>query len=363
MRVLLLGPWPPPNGGIQTNIAAIRDLLLRRGHECRVINLHRHRTGREAGVYHPTSAAETLRLIAMLPYDIAHLHIGGGLPPRLLGLAAVCGLMPGARSVLTFHSGGYATSPEGGTARPATLRGFVFRCFDRVIAVNPEIARLFERFGVERDRIRLIYPHVLPSEPWRSEMPERLRAFYAAHSPVLITVGLLEPEYDLPLQIEALGRIRERRPDAGLVIAGEGSLERELRARIAAKPWAEHILLYGDLPHAATLRAMCDASALLRTTLYDGDSVAVREALHMSTPVIATDNGMRPAGVRLVAAGDLAALCAEVDRCLRDQKPQRHISAEDPEANIEAVLKLYEEIAPERVRVAAGRHAGAGERF
>ena len=47
---------------------------------------------------------------------------------------------------------------------------------------------------------------------------------------LLLTVGLLEPEYDLPLQIDVLGQVRERYPEAGLIIAGSGSLEQLLRA-------------------------------------------------------------------------------------------------------------------------------------
>ncbi|HWR49573.1 MAG TPA: glycosyltransferase family 4 protein [Bryobacteraceae bacterium] len=343
MRVLQLGPWPPPNGGVQTNIVAIREMLLRRGHECMVINLHRHRTGREAGVYHPANARETLALLRSLQYDIIHLHIGGGLPARLLALAGVCAAMPGARSVLTFHSGGYATSPEGRAARPLSARGLVFRRFDRIIAVNQEIVRLFERFGVAPGRIRLIHPYALPTEAPTAELPERARTFFAAHSPVLVTVGLLEPEYDLGLQIDALGRIRQRHPNAGLLIAGAGSREAALKIQIAARPWRDHVLLYGDLPHEAVLRTIWDAAVFLRTTLYDGDSVAVREALHFGTPVVATDNGMRPEGVRLFPVGNLDALCGRIEQALTEPR-HREIQHSAARANIEAVLDLYERL-------------------
>lgn len=347
MRVLQLGPWPPPNGGVQTNIVAIREMLLRRGHECMVVNLHRHRTGREPGVYHPTNAKETLALLRSLRYDVIHLHIGGGVPARLLALAAVCATMPGARSVLTFHSGGYATSPEGRAARAMSTRGFVFRRFDRIIAVNQEIVRLFERFGVPSGRIRLIHPHALPASVSNAALPERARAFFAAHSPVLVTVGLLEPEYDLGLQVDALGRIRRQYPNAGLLIAGSGSREAGLRSEIAARSWGEHVLLYGDMPHEAALSAIRDASVFLRTTLYDGDSVAVREALHLGTPVIATDNGMRPEGVRLFPVGDIDALCAAIEQALSEPR-HRQIRPGAAEANIEAVLSLYEELSAAR---------------
>ncbi|MGE5487986.1 MAG: glycosyltransferase family 4 protein [bacterium] len=342
MRVLQLGPWPPPNGGVQTNLVAIRSLLLRKGHGCEVINLHRHRTGRDSGVHHPTTAAGILRLLSTLRFDIVHLHIGGGLPARLLSLAAVCTSLPRARSVLTFHSGGYAKSPDGRTAGPRTVRGLVFGRFDRIIAVNAEIARLFARFGVPDARIRLIPPHPLPAAPPEAALPGPIRAFFDAHSPVLVTVGLLEPEYDLGLQIEALGRIRARYPNAGLVIAGAGSLEESLKANIASRTYAEHILLCGDVPHPVALRLIHEAAVFLRTTLHDGDSVAVREALHLGTPVVATENGMRPEGVRLIAAGDAAGLCARVGQCLAAPRPPSR--KEDPEANIGAVIALYEEL-------------------
>ena len=139
-------------------------------------------------------------------------------------------------------------------------------------------------------------------------LPERLAAFLGSHSPALLTVGLLEPEYDLPMQIDLMAEILQRYPRAGLLIVGSGSLEESLRAHIAAKPYRDHVVLYGDMPHALTLRATQECDLLLRTTLYDGDSISVREALYIGTPVIATDNGMRPEGVYLIPPSDSARL-------------------------------------------------------
>ena len=77
-----------------------------------------------------------------------------------------------------------------------------------------------------------------------------------------------------------------------------------------------HILLAGDVPHDVTLRAIEQSDALLRTTLYDGDSICVREALHLGTPVIATDNGMRPLGCDLFPAEDLDGLLDVIEKRL-----------------------------------------------
>ncbi len=344
MRVVLLGPYPPPHGGVQTNLMAIRGFLLERGVQCAVINLHRFRGGQGEAVFHPTGALETLRLLISLRADVIHLHIGGDLTPRLLGLCLACCVMPRSKAVLTFHSGGYPSSEAGRSAGRRTLRGFIFRRFDGIVAVNPEIAKMFVRFGVPRGRVRMIAPHALPPAPPRTEMPDRLCEFFDAHSPVLLSVGLLEREYDLPLQIEALGTIRERFPNAGLALIGAGSLEADLQRRIAAQPWAPHILLCGDVPHRGTLAAIAGADALLRTTLYDGDSVSVREALHLGTPVIATDNGMRPAGVQLIPASDAAALCLAVGDCLKAPRKQQAAAKEAGQENVEAVYKLYREL-------------------
>src|SRR5438045_4808816 len=158
MKVLLLGPYPPPHGGVQTNLVALRRYLRARGERCAVINLTQHRRADADDVYYPQSALELIRLLWRLPYDIVHYHLGGNVTPRLLGLSLVCCLLPGRRAVLTFHSGGYPASPAGRTARPLRLRGFVFRRFARIIAVNEAIADMFRRFGIAPDKLRLIQP-------------------------------------------------------------------------------------------------------------------------------------------------------------------------------------------------------------
>lgn len=340
MTVIQLGPYPPPHGGVQTNLVAIREYLRANGHSAPVVNLTRFRRPDADGVFYPRSAPGLARLLWRMPADIVHLHFGGDLTLRLLSLALFCSCLPGRKTVLTFHSGGYPASPAGRSAGRWTLRGFVLRRIDGLIAVNAEIAALFRRFGVPQSRIRTILPFVVnPPDP-AVPLPGRLAEFLAAHRPALLTVGLLEPEYDLPLQIDCMAGILERYPRAGLVIVGAGSLEMELRSRIASKSYADRILLYGDMPHADTLRAILESDALLRTTLYDGDSVSVREALYIGTPVIATVNGMRPAGVRLVPMSNSERLRDAVFELLAEPGA-RHPTAGDGQENIRAVIEFY----------------------
>jgi len=346
MRVLQLGPFPPPHGGVQTNLGAIREYLRRRQIPCAVINITRHRKEDADEVYYPDNAFELVRLLYKLRFDIVHLHLGGNLTNRLLALSLVCCLRPGARSVLTFHSGGYHGSPEGQSARPGTLRGFVLRRFDRLIGVNQQIVELFHKFGVPPERTRFIAPHAFSNSTetaGEDRLPASIEDFLARHSPVFSTVGLLEPEYDLQLQIEVMESILAKHPKAGLIIVGAGSLEPELRTQIASKPYASEILLYGDLAHHYTMQVIARSDAFLRTTHYDGDSVSVREALYLGTPVIASDNGMRPEGVRLIPGRDKAALENEIEACLEEGGGRVQGGAPD-EGNLEAVLQVYREL-------------------
>ena len=347
LGVLQLGPYPPPWGGIQTHLVALRQFLLERGIPCAAINLTRFRKAEGDGVYYPTSALGVARLLLRRSYPIIHLHVGGNMTGRLLGLSLFCSLLPRRRTVLTFHSGGYPSSAAGRAAGPRSLRGVVFRRFDRVIAVNPAIVELFARFGLDRDRVRLISPFAIHEPAPATALPGRLRDFCAVHRPLLVTVGLLEPEYDLPLQVDVLGDVRERFPKAGLVILGSGSLEEPLRAYIRAKPYAANVLLYGDAPHAVTLRAIADGDLLLRTTWYDGDSISVREGLHVGTPVIATDNGMRPEGVVRIPAREPTALLNAITDQLTASVPSRHGPGGGSDGNLQAVVDLYAECARE----------------
>lgn len=340
LRVLLLGPYPPPHGGVEISLASLREFLHRQEVCCEVINLTRHRKEEAAGVYYPATAMQVVRLLLKKKTEIVHMHIGGNVSWRLLGLGLVCSLLPCRKLVLTLHSGGYPSSPAGKAARPISLRGFLFRRFDGLIGVNQELVDMFVNFGVSPEKIRLILPSSLPARVPEIALPETISKFFATHSPVLLTVSGLEREYDLPSQIEALGCLRKKITGAGLLIVGAGSLEAEIRDRIKATHYADHILLAGDIFHEAVLRIMSLSDILLRTTLYDGDSIAIREAMHFGLPVIATDNGMRPEGVNLIPVADQTALCQAIWQTL-DQPRMRQESPGAETTNLRRVIDFY----------------------
>ena len=346
MKILQLGPYPPPHGGVQTHVMALVDFLRERGINCDVVNLTRFRKPSENGIYYPSNAFSVVRHLVSHRYDIIHLHIGGRIWPRQLGLILACSALPNIKFVFTFHSGGYPSSPEGRSAHAGSLRAFALRRFDRLIAVNEEIAQFFRALGVDAQRIHVISPFLGfgPNSLRQSPLPAQVEDFFATHSPMLISVGGLEPEYDVGLQIKALGILRARHPNVGLLVAGSGSLDEAVRKEASLLPYAEHVLLSGDLAHGITLQALQRSDVMLRTTWYDGDAISVREALHFGIPVIATDNGMRPEGVRLIPARDLDALVAAVDEILTSPPARVHVPSGESDRNLAEVLSVYEQL-------------------
>jgi glycogen synthase len=159
----------------------------------------------------------------------------------------------------------------------------------------------------------------------------------------MISMGWLEPEYDFALQIRALGPVRETFPRAGLLLLGEGRLGLDLRAQAVETSYAADVLMPGDIPHELALAAIARSDIFLRTTLYDGDSISVREALHYGTPVVASDNGMRPPGVRLIPKEDLRALVEAIREVVAAGRPATPIGNANEE-NIRQVCDLYCEI-------------------
>ncbi len=342
MHVLQLGPYPPPEGGINRNILAIREELLKAGHRCSIVTTSRStKITPEPDVHHPKSGADLIKIIRKIDSDVLHLHVGGDITKRIMGLALACTVFGNGRKLLSVHSGGYPTSREGQAAKRKSVRGLIFRRFEKVISVNPIIAEVFERYGLTNGRNRVIYPFVHRLPDPGAEVPESLNTFLSTHQPMMLTVGLLEPEYDLFMQIDAMGKVLETRPDAGLIIVGSGSLERELREFIDSKPYRDRILLAGDVEHRVTLHLLKRCDILLRTTLFDGDAISVREALFLGTPVIATDNGMRPEGVHHIPIHDSEALTAKIDE-LANETPLRAMPDKDDMSNVTAILELYE---------------------
>jgi glycosyltransferase involved in cell wall biosynthesis len=82
---------------------------------------------------------------------------------------------------------------------------------------------------------------------------------------------------------------------------------------------------------------------MVRSSLFDGDAISIREALFLGTPVVATDTGGRPDGVAVFPIGDTGRMIDLLGEALNAGKPPADAAPEDV-SNIVSLVEIYEDL-------------------
>jgi len=109
-----------------------------------------------------------------------------------------------------------------------------------------------------------------------------------ADAPLIAFLGRVHPVKRVDLLIEAFARLRPRRPDARLVVAGPEELGHgdALRGRFAGRLGNVHWA--GELDQEAKWRLLADASAAVMCSDSESFGLSAAEALAAGTPVVVT---------------------------------------------------------------------------
>jgi glycosyltransferase involved in cell wall biosynthesis len=307
MRVLLIGPRPPPHGGISVHVQGIQRELLAAGITCRVLDMSLVRPGFRFGW--------TVLRHALQGWTL-HLHTNGHNAKSWL-LALGCGLAGQFRGgcILTLHSGmtsAYLSAAPPWRSRLAALACSMYR---QVICVSQEIRTAVLALGVDSQRTEVL-PAFLGTERPEVTSESGLLGWIHRHRPLFSTVLFFRPEYGFDLLVTALTRFSRLHPSFGCMVIGSGEQRAEAEDRIREAGLTENILLLGDVNHERCLALLSRCDVFLRPTLADGDSLSLREALSLGIPAVASDVGTRPAGTIVFPPGDVDAMLAAVDLAL-----------------------------------------------
>jgi glycogen(starch) synthase len=314
MRVLLVGPYPPPYGGMAVQIREWHDRLTQLdGFECSVLNIGESRTEMVDGCIPVVGYADYVRKL----YDFAkrgylfHLVTTGHSFKSWLSAfgCALVGMKNRRRTVLVFGSG---DAPE--YMRKASMlsrliiRG-TLRLGGRIVCRNEQMRKAVIGMGAESSKISVLPGFLGIQSHLRAPVPAAIREFTEKHSHVLgATVyvpesGVLLPEYGIELVIGALQKLGAAYPRLGVLVVGPGP---EVKSQIEGLDGLDqHVMFTGALPNDVVLGVMKKLTIFVRPTYTDGDSISVREALALGIPVVASDTGYRPDGVILFKKGDL----------------------------------------------------------
>ncbi len=318
LRLGLVGPVPPPNGGMAMQTAQLARLLGEEGVSVELLATNPRY--RPAWVKHLPGLRALFRF---LPYllavwrlagrvDVIHLMANSGWSWQLFAAPVLW--------LAWLRSTPVVVNYRGGEAKAYLQRSF--RWVRPSLGKAAEVAvpsgflqSVFAEFGVETR----VIPNIVDLELFRPS-PDRQ---YHEH-PVLVITRNLEAIYDIDTALRALALLVERGVDAEVRIAGSGPLEAELRAQAQALGVAKQVHFLGRLDRQAIVKLYADADIMLNPSRVDNMPNSVIEALACGLPVVSTAVGGVPYIVEhehtalLVPPGDAEAMATAVQRLCRE---------------------------------------------
>jgi glycosyltransferase involved in cell wall biosynthesis len=280
-----------------------------------------------------------VRLLGASRFDVVHFHAAAmrrfarfGFP--LLVLARLFG----ARCVLTVHTGNLAADRRGVGER-LMLRGLLALCH-RVVAVSGEQRTfLVGALGLDPARLSVIPAFLPPPIAPTSRLAAQLAQWRHAGLRVLCSSGGGRPLYGFHILLDALRRISAALP-CGLVLAvGDQHGEAYVQSLIVSAG-AVPLIVARDLPPEELAWVLRYSDLYLRCTDRDGDSMAVREALSLGTPVVASDCAARPPGVETFGTNDAADLARAILAVSRTASPRMFAPMPDYAEQLRGVYGL-----------------------
>jgi glycosyltransferase involved in cell wall biosynthesis len=174
-------------------------------------------------------------------------------------------------------------------------------------------------------------------------MPEQIAQFLNKHDPCIAFVGAMEPIYGLDVLLKAIPELLPIFPNLGVIIIAYKHTDKEYRAKIINLlddlHLNESVVIPASLPNVPLV--VKEVDAFVRSTLADGDSIAVREALALGVPAIVSNVGYRPEGAVLFRSGDHLQLATKISEVLGSPRGDRKIQSDGGENTIIEYLRAY----------------------
>jgi glycosyltransferase involved in cell wall biosynthesis len=248
----------------------------------------------------------------------------------------------------------------------AWMRRFARRC-DLIVAVSAAARDMLDLLGVDAP-IEII-PNGTDIDRYRQATPAgRSELGLPPDAFVLMYVGRLGPEKNVPGLLDAFAHALPRAPQAMLAIVGDGPDAANCRERAGALNLTDHVHFLGMQPNDRIPSLLGAADAFVTASITEGHPMTIVEALAAGQPVLAFDvSGLREAVIDgedgLLAPVDPAALGACMARIATDPDLRARLSdgarrsAEQysMDATTRRVVAHYERLIRERKRAPSAK--------
>jgi len=176
--------------------------------------------------------------------------------------------------------------------------------------------------AVQRNRLR--------QEKERQEFRRKLA--WSEDDPIIVSTRWHEPIYDVESLILAIPRVIQETRNARFLILGSGNLTGELKRQVHSLRVEDNVRFLGRIPQSEMARYLTMSNIYVSTSLSDGTSASLLEAMACQLAVVVTDipanrewleNGK--SGV-LVPRRDPESLAKSIVELLKDRNLRRSMS-------------------------------------
>lgn len=322
MRILIIGPYPPPLGGISVYVKRFSQKLKREGHDVDVFDYSRiPRLKRYITFFKAVSAG----------YD--RIYVNQLSLPIILTLAVF-----GSSGRTIFFGHGSSVENWSGLRRLA-FAAFLNRCSEVVLA-GPHLKPLYEQKGVGKSVPITIQHAFLPPDESEEERikatyPEEVHRFIKAHRPLVIGNGYQiafyngRDLYGLDMCVELAYRLKPDFPHIGVIFALADIGDREyfdmIRSRVRDLGIVDNFLFLTEQKELWPLFKHADL--FVRPTCNDGYGISIDEALHFGCPAVASDVCRRAEGTVLFKNRDMNDFTEKCNGILNKQKYEKNLES------------------------------------
>jgi len=329
MRIALVGPLPPPAGGMAQQTRQLAELLRSAGATVDLIATN--------AAYRPAWAGRVpvlragLRLLAYLGSlwagagraQLLHVMANSGWSWHLFAVPAIwVAWCRGVPVVINYRGGGAADFLA---TRQAQVR-FSMQRAAALIVPSGFLVDVFKRFGMPAE----VVPNILDLARFR---PAHTAGQAGQARTQVIVPRHLEPIYDNATAIRAFALLHQNRPSARLTIAGSGPEAGRLQALVADLGLAGAVRFTGTLDREGMAALYAAADVCVNPSLTDNSPNSVLESMAAGVPVVSTNVGGVPYIVQdghnglLVPPGDPQAMAQALERVLGDAALWQRLSA------------------------------------
>ena len=314
-RILQIGNWPPPVCSWSMSLVGLRKELAARGWRCEVMNLNENRRVRNPEYIDVQSGWDYFRkVLARVAGGYAvHARVNGETKKGYaLALCALALARLFRRPALLTYGGGHQQ-----TFFPAPRRSFrhlafsvLFRFPQRIYCNSEKVKQALLTTGIPAARVVPI-PHFstyyVQFTP--TALPDEVESFFQRHEGVIFSYVCFRKEFALEFLASAIRQFRQTHPTIGFLWVGPWGREMEAMYKLLRNEKIDDaVMVQGSVPHEMFLNMMSRSLAYIRTPVTDGICSSVLESLKLRVPVLAADNGTRPAGTELWSEGNVSSL-------------------------------------------------------